>query len=208
MLKKEDARITRSKRDLRNALMELLKEESFDKITVTDICKKAMINKMTFYKYYQDKYTLLDDCIKSVAANIYYACVEGDDAKIVVKNSPVDFFVRLTASSVTECRKNKEVLLSLVYGNNSSIRFIIESCLNRMMQQLIEKLAVFYEFKYPISVITNFFTGGFSNIVADCLKKSDFDLQKFNAYSRMFFEDLVNSNILLKNPPKPVTVKS
>lgn len=200
MSKKEDARITRSKRDLRNALMELLKEQSFDKITVTDICKKAMINKMTFYKYYQDKYTLLDDCIKSVAASIYYACVGGDDAGKTVKNSPVDFFVRLASSAVTECRNNKEILLSLVYGNNLSLRFIIDSCINKMMQQLIEKLAVFYEFKYPIAVITNFFIGGFTNIVAECLKKNDFNIQKFNAYTRMFFEDLINSNMLLKNP--------
>lgn len=202
MSKKEDARITRSKRDLRNALMELLKERPFDKITVTDICKKATINKMTFYKYYQDKYTLLDDCIKSVAANIYYACVGSEDAKMIVKNSPVDFFVRLTSSAVTECRNNKEILLSLVYGNNLSLRFIIDSCIHKMMQQLIEKLAVFYEFKYPLPVITDFFIGGFSNIVTECLKKSDFNLQKFNAYSRMFFEDLINnSNIILKNPP-------
>lgn len=202
MSKKEDARITRSKRDLRNALIELLKERSFDKITVTDVCKKAMINKMTFYKYYQDKYTLLDDCIKSMAANIYYACLGSDDAKKIVKDSPVDFFVKLTASAVTECRNNKEILLSLAYGNNSSLRFIIESCFNKMMHQLVEKLAVFYEFKYPISVITNFVAGGFTNIIAECLKKKDFNIQKFNAYSRMFFNDVINSNIILKNPPK------
>lgn len=45
---KEDARIMRSKRDLRAALMELLKSTPFEKIAVIDICNKAMINKVTF----------------------------------------------------------------------------------------------------------------------------------------------------------------
>ena len=53
---KEDARIMRSKRDLRAALMELLKSTPFEKIAVIDICNKAMINKVTFYKHYADKY--------------------------------------------------------------------------------------------------------------------------------------------------------
>lgn len=202
MPKKEDARITRSKRDLRNALMELLKDREFDKITVTDICKTAMINKMTFYKYYQDKYTLLDDCIKSVAADVYKACVEGEDTRIAVKKNPVEFFVRLVATTVSECRKNKDVLLSLVYGNNSSLRFIIESCCTKLMQRLMEKLAVFYDFKYPISAITGFFTGAFTNIIAESLRKPDFNREKFDGYTRMFFTDLMESNMLLKNPPR------
>lgn len=200
MTKKEDARITRSKRDLRNSLMELLKVQSFDKLTVTEICKKAMINKMTFYKYYQDKYTLLDDCITSVASNVYFACVGTGETDKSVKRKPVDFFVKLVDSAVAECMKNKELLMSLVYGNNSSLRFIIESCCTKMMNQLMEKLAVFYEFKYPISVLTAFFTGGFANIITDCLKKPDFDREKFNAYTRTFFEDLINSNLILKTP--------
>ena len=71
MDKKEDVRITRSKRDLRNAFIELIKSRPFEKIAVTDICKAAMINKMTFYKHYQDKYALLNDYSKMYAL---YGC--------------------------------------------------------------------------------------------------------------------------------------
>ena len=55
MEKREDIRITKSKRDLCNALVELMKSTPFKKITVGDICSTAMINKMTFYKHYADK---------------------------------------------------------------------------------------------------------------------------------------------------------
>ncbi len=42
------------------ALLSLLKEIPFQKITVNLLCKTALINRSTFYKYYTDKYDLLD----------------------------------------------------------------------------------------------------------------------------------------------------
>ena len=56
MDKREDIRITKSKRDLCNALITLMQTEQFKKITVGDICSTAMVNRMTFYKHYADKY--------------------------------------------------------------------------------------------------------------------------------------------------------
>ena len=45
---KEDARVVRTKRDLRNALEELLQEKNFDELSVKDITDKALISKNTF----------------------------------------------------------------------------------------------------------------------------------------------------------------
>lgn len=42
-----------------DALFELLSKQSFEKITVMSICDEADVNKMTFYKYHQDKYDAL-----------------------------------------------------------------------------------------------------------------------------------------------------
>ena len=44
MSKREDIRITKSKRDLRNALTEMMLTTPFEKITVGEICEKAMVN--------------------------------------------------------------------------------------------------------------------------------------------------------------------
>ena len=63
MNKKEDIRIKRSKYELNAALYKLLKEKSFSKITVIDICETANINRMTFYNHYQDKYDLFNESI-------------------------------------------------------------------------------------------------------------------------------------------------
>lgn len=54
-----DRRTKYTKSVIRQALFELMKDRPVNKITVTDVCKKADINRSTFYSYYEDVYALL-----------------------------------------------------------------------------------------------------------------------------------------------------
>ena len=62
----EDLRVQRTYLLLKNALLELLAKKSFDEIKVNDICNLAMIHRTTFYSHFQDKYDLLEYCIKNI----------------------------------------------------------------------------------------------------------------------------------------------
>ncbi len=55
-----DRRTMRTKRLIRNALSELIEESGYNNISITDITKKADINRGTFYLHYVDKYDLLE----------------------------------------------------------------------------------------------------------------------------------------------------
>ena len=59
IINKEDARIVRTKRDLANALEDLLKERSMSEISIKDITDRALISKNTFYNNFNDKNELL-----------------------------------------------------------------------------------------------------------------------------------------------------
>jgi len=50
----------RTKRKMANALKEIMKTTSFEKITVSDIADAAKIHRQTFYYHFQDRYELLD----------------------------------------------------------------------------------------------------------------------------------------------------
>ena len=52
--KKEYRSAIRSRRLIHQAFLELLQEKNFEKITVTDIVKRADINRSTFYAHYPD----------------------------------------------------------------------------------------------------------------------------------------------------------
>tara|TARA_B100000965_G_C19393782_1_gene670191 strand:+ start:32 stop:640 length:609 start_codon:yes stop_codon:yes gene_type:complete len=60
MSKKTDLRIIRTKKSIKKAFLDLLKEKNYNKITIQDIAEEAMINRNTFYLHYLDKDDLLD----------------------------------------------------------------------------------------------------------------------------------------------------
>jgi AcrR family transcriptional regulator len=56
-----DARVERSRNALRGGLLGLLEAQSFDQITVRDICASAGAGYATFFRHYPDKAALLND---------------------------------------------------------------------------------------------------------------------------------------------------
>ena len=56
---KMDPRVIRTRQLLRDALVELIDERGYDKITVQDITEQATLNRATFYLHYRDKLDLL-----------------------------------------------------------------------------------------------------------------------------------------------------
>lgn len=55
-----DLRARRTRKLLRDALLELIEERGFDALTVGEIAERAMVSRSTFYRYYQDKYALVE----------------------------------------------------------------------------------------------------------------------------------------------------
>ena len=56
--KKEDRRVRYTKQAIRDGFLRLLAEKPIEKISVTEICREADINRGTFYAHYSDPYEL------------------------------------------------------------------------------------------------------------------------------------------------------
>ena len=59
-MNKTDLRVVKTLAQIDRALLECLEQTPLQKLTVDQLCQQAMINRSTFYKYYQDKYDLMD----------------------------------------------------------------------------------------------------------------------------------------------------
>ncbi len=57
---KDDLRVRRTRKLLQEAMISLTINKGFNALTVQDISEQAMVNRATFYRYYQDKYDLMD----------------------------------------------------------------------------------------------------------------------------------------------------
>lgn len=55
-----DARVRYTRMIIEQSFLELLREKPFSKITVTELCQKAQVNRATFYKHYLDVPDLLE----------------------------------------------------------------------------------------------------------------------------------------------------
>lgn len=51
---------------IQEALISLLEENNFDKISVSDICAESEINRTTFYRYFENQYQLLESMEKEL----------------------------------------------------------------------------------------------------------------------------------------------
>lgn len=66
-----DLRVLKTKKNIRDAFLELRRKQSIDEIKVNALCEKAMINKTTFYNHYQDIYELAKELESEVLDSFF-----------------------------------------------------------------------------------------------------------------------------------------
>jgi AcrR family transcriptional regulator len=65
-MEKEDLRVIKTKRRLKEAFEVLLLHKTYEKITIKDLCDKAMVNRKTFYLHY----STIDDILKEIELDL------------------------------------------------------------------------------------------------------------------------------------------
>jgi AcrR family transcriptional regulator len=73
-----NVRVRRTRALLRQALVELIEDRGFDRVTVGDLASRAMISRAAFYRNYRDKYDLVEQIFDEAMAEM--TAGEEDDA--------------------------------------------------------------------------------------------------------------------------------
>ncbi|MBP1044497.1 TetR family transcriptional regulator [Vagococcus sp. BWB3-3] len=115
-----DIRTQRSQSFLWQAFFDLMIDGNpFSRITVNQICDKAMVHRSTFYKHFEDKYALLDFGLSELFAD-YHAIPE--IKKVVAPFYWADtFFENSTAQQLLETQKKDEVFFDLLKNYSISM---------------------------------------------------------------------------------------
>ena len=156
--KKEYRSAIRSRRFIRQAFMDLLKEKKFEKITVTDIVNRADINRSTFYAHYADVRGLVEE-IRSEAVERAMAVVKEMDFRELL-HSPAPFLRKL----VEIANENRE--LYTIMGKT----VLSMSQLEKIKVILVEKALELSEIPQEIRnqrnfrIRLHFFVGGIINV--------------------------------------------
>ncbi len=95
MAKAEYKSAIRSRKLIRTAFVELMQEKDTDKITVTDIVKRADINRGTFYAHYSDTHAVLEQIENEFLQHILEILDDSNYENFIQNPYPV--FQKLTA---------------------------------------------------------------------------------------------------------------
>ena len=65
-----NVRVRRTRTLLREALVALIEDRGFDRITVGELCERAMVSRAAFYRNYRDKYDLVEQIFDEAMAEM------------------------------------------------------------------------------------------------------------------------------------------
>lgn len=160
-----DARVERTKNSFRTALLDLLQEEPFSKLTVTDLCRKAGMSRYSFYAHYDDKHDLLEDTAQHMDDRLVEAFRAlqrennpSDDARQGYRNL-LDALLRVMESDVT--------FFDLLRRDDS---FDLMMSLFRILMRNIDRIEVDYADRlsprYDRRQLNSFLVAGFCAFVS------------------------------------------
>ena len=66
IVKKEDRRVSMTRRMLKDALTDMLRDTDIYHVSIRELCRRADVNRSTFYKYYGSQFDLLADMEKDL----------------------------------------------------------------------------------------------------------------------------------------------
>ena len=131
-----DRRIKYTKKIIKDTFITLLSKKELNKITVSEICKIADINRATFYRYYLDVYDLLNHIEKDFEEelkNAYHPENEDENTIFLFSKSMLTVFL-----------ENKE-LVKILFSTNENIYFLnnileiaYEKCKEKWQKELPE----------------------------------------------------------------------
>lgn len=162
--KKEDKRIQKTKKCLKRALLDLLVEKPFEKIKVTEICDLACTGRVTFYTYYDDKYSLLKDCFEDIrqeTTDRYQEKIsrESDADTRSFRVCMLDFIDALLETSEEYNQQGHNLLES------PDLMFMYFNFSKDSLEEFERSLSSKYESKYDTLQLNSFFILGFYGFI-------------------------------------------
>ena len=169
MAYKEDLRIVRTRKLLSNTLLGMMEDESIEKISVIDLCAKAMVNRATFYAHFEDKYHLLSYALEELKDELYGEFTK--DNKASTPNETLRLVVAMATQFFYE--EKGHVSRILVNNRNGKVISTVQDSIAQSLRYQFSKFRESYEIKVPIHILASFIAGGLINAALYCLDNPD-----------------------------------
>ena len=152
-----DLRVMKTKKNIKDAFLELRKKYTIDEIKVNTLCEKAMINKTTFYNHYQDIYELSEELEKEVLDNF------------------LDNFTDIDMM-LTDANRFINGMHAALASENNMLRVLFDGKMDELIAHMEIKIRKYYAKEEQMLV--SFLMGGTIHLMMK-LKNKNEDVEKF-----------------------------
>src|SRR2546430_10084297 len=88
-----NVRVRRTQKLLREALIELIEERSFEALTIGELTERAMVSRAAFYRNYQDKYDLVEQIFEEAMSALLGAVGDRKSTRLNSSHSQISYAV-------------------------------------------------------------------------------------------------------------------
>lgn len=170
----EDLRTIKTKKNLYDALILLMKQTNFENIKVADICKYALVNRSTFYNHYQDKYDLLDDMLTNLKNKIFNLDNYQD-----IKSYYLSFFSTL----LDYINEHKKSFTDILINNKNDI--MIDILLNKLVKDILDNTKLKEK-----EIVVKFYLGGTIYLITEYLNQDKYTKKDMLNYLDKLIQDI------------------
>lgn len=180
--KTSDLRVKRTRSLLSLALLNLMQTRSFDKISVMNICERAMVHRATFYLHFTDKYDLLRFIMDTHAEQLTDPSIT--DAAEYIKNAADRFFA--------DIEKNFTAYKNIVQKNDSLT--FMKAVSDNIYKTVYKKLAETSSCEPETTELRAALISGGASMLAVkmCTSKAKPDRKRFMPEINRYIESIVN----------------
>lgn len=165
---KEDLRVRRTRKLLCQALLSLLQTTSFSKLTVNDICDKAMVHRATFYNHFTDKNDLLAYSMDDFEEEMFERTVNSGNYTSIQQ-----MYMSLISNVIDFISENKIKIKNIVDNNTETLNKLLSTTLRRSIRYLMSKYKLIEEYPLPLDIVVSFLAGGIATIGIDWVQSEN-----------------------------------
>ena len=172
----DDLRVRKTRANIRNALITLLKTKAISEVSVKEICTLAMCSRNTFYMHYAGKEEVLEQLAQECVAEI-----TGGTQAIITSVQEVDATV---VRSYTEniigaaARAKEQIIFLLGYGGGEEFARRLSEAVYDGFRRDIERLSPELSADWEYQMYYRYFAGGIVNFMISWMRNPEITEEK------------------------------
>ena len=165
-----DLRIIKTQNKFRAAFAKMMREISFDHLSINDLCSEARVRRATFYRHFNDKYDFLKGIVSQILSEIVARVGAPEDDK-----NPIDYYCRYISEVIGYCNKNSAMIKNILHSSAFStvLNVVLNGTLESFRRDLTANEKAGIKLPADVETMAQFLNGGIANIMIMWLTQPD-----------------------------------